>query len=257
MILSRRVALGGVQLDELHESIVIRSIDPGVPTETIQAANRMGGSGQRITGQHWEKLEVSVTFAIDITKRDMALRRQVFDTVIQWALTKGWLTLSWMPGRRMYVDKVIVPGSGDMWAWTDEYTIGFRAYNVPFWQNETATSITGSAATTGALTLLVEGTAESVLDANFVNTSGVVINSFSITAGSNSLALSGIGLTGGATLRIHHGTDGLLRIDAGGANAYSKYTGSDDLYVSPGPVLVRYTASAPGVLTVQNFGRWV
>ena len=30
MILSKRVALGGVQLDELHESIVIRSIDPGL-----------------------------------------------------------------------------------------------------------------------------------------------------------------------------------------------------------------------------------
>ena len=50
MILSRRVALGGVQLDEIHEAIVIRSIDPGVPNETINAVERMGGAGQRITG---------------------------------------------------------------------------------------------------------------------------------------------------------------------------------------------------------------
>ena len=66
MILSKRVALGGVQLDEIHESIVIRSIDPGVPDETVQTTSRMGGAGQRITGSHWETLEVAVNFAINV-----------------------------------------------------------------------------------------------------------------------------------------------------------------------------------------------
>ena len=81
MILSKRVALGGVQLDELHDAIVIRSIDPGVPKESISAVSRMGGWGQRMTGQHWDTLEVSVTYAIDIPKREMILRRQVFEAV--------------------------------------------------------------------------------------------------------------------------------------------------------------------------------
>ena len=49
MILSRRVALNGQQLDELHDAIVIRSIDPGVPNESISAVDRMGGAGSRIT----------------------------------------------------------------------------------------------------------------------------------------------------------------------------------------------------------------
>lgn len=257
MILSRRVALGGVQLDELHESIVIRSIDPGVPTETIQAANSMGGAGQRVTGAHWEYLEAAVTFAIDVSKRDRVLRREIFDRVLQWAGAKGWLTTSELIDRRMYVDKVIYPSGGDMWNWTDEYVIGFRAYNVPFWQSETLTSITGSAAASGAVTLTVNGTADSVLDATFLNTSGVTINTFTITAGDSKIALSALGLAGGATLKITHGTDGLLRIHAGSTSVYSKYTGTDDLYVSPGLVTVRYTAGAPGVLTVQNFGRWV
>lgn len=258
MILSRRVALNGVNLDELHDSIVIRSVDPGVPSETIQAANRMGGSGQRITGEHWETLEVSVAFAIDISKRDMQLRRTVFDTAIDWARQKGWLTLNWMTGRRMYVDKVIYPSSGDMWAWTDEYTITFRAYHVPFWQADTAVqSSTVTAATSGNVTIQVNGDTESVLDILFANKSGATANSFSVTAAGNTIALTGMGLGGSDTLRIHHGTDGILRILAGNASVYEKYTGDDDLYVSPGNIAVSYTSDRAGILTVQNYGRWI
>ena len=39
MILSKRAALNGVQLDELFPEIVIRSVDPGVPHETVSAVN--------------------------------------------------------------------------------------------------------------------------------------------------------------------------------------------------------------------------
>ena len=85
MILTERVSLGGKQLDEIDEMIVIRKVDTGVSHEAVQAANRMGGFGQRMTMQHWETLEVNVTFAIDISKRELARRREVFDAVMAWA----------------------------------------------------------------------------------------------------------------------------------------------------------------------------
>ena len=50
MILSKRAALNGVQLDELFPEIVSRSVDPGVPHETVSAVSRGGGFGQRVTG---------------------------------------------------------------------------------------------------------------------------------------------------------------------------------------------------------------
>ena len=58
MILTKRAALDGVQLDELHDAIVIRGIEPGTPNETLQATGRMGGAGQRVTVQHYDMLEV-------------------------------------------------------------------------------------------------------------------------------------------------------------------------------------------------------
>ena len=49
MILTRRAALGGIQMDELHEAIVIRGIDPGTPQRTLTGVSRMSGAGQRVT----------------------------------------------------------------------------------------------------------------------------------------------------------------------------------------------------------------
>ena len=257
MILSRRVALGGVQLDELHERIVIQSIDPGVPHESVSAVNRMGGYGQRVTGQHWETLEVNVAYAIDVPKTELALRRQIFDAVNSWALRKGWLTTNEMPNRRFYVDKVIVPGSGDVREWTNEYVITFRAYNVPFWQDELPAQAASGTVSSGRVWVPVGGNVRTVLDVSFRNMSGMTINNFTVQAAGNQIALSSLGLGGSSILQISHGTDGLLRITAGGVNVYSKYTGADDMYVDPGNVAVDFSADRAGILTAQAYGRWV
>ena len=257
MILSRRVALGGVQLDEVHEAIVIQSIDPGVPNETINAVERMGGAGQRITGQHWNTLDVQVTYGIDIPKNQLALRRQVFDMVNAWAMRKGWLTINYMENRRVWIDKVILPGSGDIREWTKEFTITFRAYNVPFWQDEVPAAAVSSTTQSGRIYVPVGGNVESVMDATFQNKSGMTIQNFRISAGGNTIQLSGISLGGSATLTISHGTDGLLKIMKGSTSIYNKYSGSDDLYVKPGNVAVEFTADRAGILTAQCFGRYV
>ena len=257
MILSRRVALGGTQLDSLHRSIVIRGIDTGVPKETINAVNRMGGSGQRVTGQHWETMDVSVTFAIDIPHGDMAGRRTVWDSVMKWAMAGGWLTVGHMTGKRLYVDKAILPGSGDLFNWTDDYTITFRAYNVPFWQDATATTVTETVSTSGSLSLTVPGNVKTVMDFSFKNTSGSNVSDLSVTAGGNTIQLSGISLANNATVSITHGTDGLLRILKGSTSVYDKYTGADDLVVSPGSNTVSITASGGGQATATVYGRYV
>ena len=257
MILSKRVALNGVQLDELYPEIVIRSIDPGVPHETVSAVSRGRGFGQRVTGQHWDTLEVSVTYAIDLPKKEMALRRQIFDAVNTWALQKGWLTVNWLEGRRFWVDKVVVPGSGDLWNWTNDFTIIFRAYGVPFWQDEIPAQAVSSVTGNGSVALQVSGNVKSVLDISFQNRSGMTINNFQVQAAGNRIMLTSLGLGGSAVLKIFHGTDGLMRITAGGTNVYSKYSGADDLYVDPGPVTVSFAADRAGVLTASCCGRWV
>ena len=97
----------------------------------------------------------------------------------------------------------------------------------------------------------------SVLDVSFRNMSGMTINNFWVQANGNRITLSNLGLGGSDTLAISHGTDGMLRITAGGSSVYNRYTGADDLYVNPGSVAVDFAADRAGILTVQNYGRWV
>lgn len=234
MILSRRAALGGVQLDEIHEAIVIRSIEQGTAGETLNAVERMGGYGQRMTRQHYNSLDVNISYAIDVPKRNMALRREIMDAVNKWALQKGWLTVNWMEGRRVFVDHVVIPNGGDLWNWTDEYQITFRAYSVPFWQEEKGTKVKTPTAAKGRIWLAINGNVESPLDVDFKNMSGQKIDKFQVSANGKTITLTDLGLGGSSTLHISHGTDGLLQIKAGSTSVYEKYTGDDDIFLLPG-----------------------
>lgn len=258
MRLSRRVALNDAELDAIHEAIVIRGVNTGIPHEGLEAVNRMGGWGQRITRQHWESMDVTVTFAIDVPKWNLELRRQIWEDVISWAIGGGWLTVNFMPDRRFFADHVILPSSGDLWAWTDDFTITFRAYSVPFWQDVDPTAIAGRGVSSFSGTLGVRGHFRTVADVTFKNTSGSTMTTFSITVGGRTIALTGISLANNADLVISHGTDGLLRVTAGGVSVYNKITAesADDLYVDPGTVNISMTAGKSGNVTVSVYGRY-
>ena len=127
MILSRRVALNGQHLDELYGRIVIRGIEFEAPKENIQTISKMGGFGQRIASHRYETLDVVVKWAMDVPKKDLIIRRRIYDDVCRWAMQTGWLTVNFMPERRLWVDKTELSPAGDFRKWTEEYTITFRA----------------------------------------------------------------------------------------------------------------------------------
>ena len=259
MILNRRVALNGNYLDELHEAIVIRSVTDGYPEETEDMVSRMGGVGQRVTNQHWDSLEVTVNFAILVQKTELALRQEIFDMVKTWALQKGWLTFDHKPGKRMRVDKVILPAAGDLWYWTNEFSISFIARNIPFWQQEMPESLVIGTAMNVTRYLTVPGNVRTVVDMDFVNVSGMTISSLRIAAQSSVIQLAGFSLANGQTLSINHGTDGLLRITANGASIMNCRAegSSDDLYVDPGSRQVQITAQRSGRITLSATGRYL
>lgn len=262
MILSRRVSIGGTQLDEIDDAVVIRNVDTGVSHESVNSVNRMGGFGQRMTMQHWESLEVNVTFAIDIDKRNLERRREVFDAVMAWAKVKGWLRTTSQPGKRMRVDKVVLPAAGDLREWTREYTLTFRAYGVPFWQEINPAELAVNSITNGTKSFEVGGIERTVADVTARNISGQTIADITITVGNNTMVFKGLNLLGTETLHIYHGTDGLLRIRAetstASRNCFSLRTpeSADDFYVDPGTVSVKVESKRAVKLTVTAAGRW-
>ena len=259
MILSRRAALNGQYLDNLYERIVITGIDFGAPAETINAVSRMGGAGQKITNAHYDTLEVTVKFAINVSQRDLFTRRQIFEDACKWALQGGWLTVNFMPDRKLYVDKVQIQNPGELRDWTGEYSFTFKAYGVPFWQDTIPASETKTSVSSSSFNMIIPGQYPTVAEAEFTNTSGSSVSTFSITVGSSTIALTGLSLANNKKLRIYHTDNGLLRITADGSSVYNKRSSAstDDLYVNPGTAAISMTAGGAGTLKVSCSGRYV
>lgn len=256
MRLSRRVALNGVQLDSIDKHILIQGIEEAAGKDQISAVSLFGGSGQRITNQHRDSLDVTVRFSIDIKKTNLQGRNDVFEKVCAWAAGGGWLTINYKAGRRLNVICAQLPAAGDLWNWTNTYSIIFRAYGVPYWQQDIQSSIRASGSTI-TRQIGVGGSATTVLDISFRCTSGTC-STFRVTAGSSMIELTGLSLSAGQTLTIDHTAGGLLRIMEGGVSALGKRTAasSDDLYVEPGTVTVTVTTQGSGTLTISCAGRY-
>ncbi len=256
MILSRRVALNGVQVDELDESIVIQEFDPGTPAENIGTVEKMGGVGSRMTSRHWGPLDAKLVLAIDVPRRDMVRRGQVYELIKRWARMGGWLTFNAMNNVQMHVDQVILPSRGDLRAFEDEYTITFRNHFVPFWQSVTPATASAQVST-GSFGITVPGDLETVLDAELTNISGGQIEELTIGIDGRQLVFTAMTLGAGETLVISHGTDGLLRTTVNGTSVYGKLTGSDDLVCGPGSKTVSVVCEGSLEAAVSCRGRFL
>ena len=71
MILKRRVALNGAQLDSLDERIIISGIDEAAGKENITAVASANANGQRFLQKRRDTLDVTVKFVLNIKNSDM------------------------------------------------------------------------------------------------------------------------------------------------------------------------------------------
>ena len=263
MQLSRRVSLNDVQLDEIDDRIIVAGVEEDAARLNYAAVSRFGAPGQRITTRHRDTLDVTVKFAMRITKRDLAARSELFEKVAGWAMGGGWLKLNFKPNRRLWVVCVALPSAGDLAKWDTEYEITFRAYGVPYWQQVTPVSQT--VASTKSLSRIMEiaGTAESVLDVTFTNISGMEISTLTVETAGSRFDFKSLGLKADESLVIDHSEEGLLRIrikSAAGAwrSAMAKRTtdSADELVVSPGTATVTLTAQRAGRVVLSCYGRY-
>ncbi len=266
MILSRRVSLNGQYLDQQNAAIVVRSVQTGAPRSDAQMTPLMSGVGQRITSRSWSELVVTVRFAIDIPKRQLSARRQAYEAACAWALAgRGkWLSVGYMSGRRLYVDRVEIAEPADLWEWTNDYTFMFHAVSVPFWQDQTPASITVGILTptgpehTATFAMNIPGHIRTVLNVTIWNHAEAGMSSATIATGISTIALTGLNLASRSGLVVSHTDDGLLQITAGGVDAYANQVagGSTDLYVDPGSQQISITVDRDVTIEFSCYGRY-
>ena len=263
MQLRHRVALDGVQLDAVDERIIIRKVETGEGKVNISTVG-LPADGSRVTGMSRESIDVTVRFCIRIKKKGMADREEVLEKVNAWAAKGGKLTVNYKAGRKVRVFLAQAAAAGDPWEWTKEYALVFRACGVPYWQEDTGISVTKTGVSSSSFSMTIGGSARSVLDASFKNTSGSTVNTLTLSTPEASLSFTGLGLGNNETLEIDHEDNGKrcvprIRIkNTSGVyrSALDKRSGSNDLYVSPGSRTITLTAGGSGNLTVTNCGRF-
>lgn len=267
MVLTRRVALNGVWLDDVDSRIVISSVEPGDGKENISAVDTASGYGQRITGNRRSTLDIIIKFRmLEHGKNVTGLqqRAELLEKINAWARAGGYLTANYKPDRRIGVILVQAPGEGSLWDYTKEFTMTFRAYTVPYWEQETLRSITfGGSSNSGAGNATVEGSAPTQMDVNLQNTSGQAISYANVVVDNKTLYFNNLGLGAGETLVIDH-NDGLLRIrirSSGGAYrsamALRHPDSVDDFLVEPGARGCSFAAQRACRMTVSWRGRYL
>jgi len=267
MILQRRVALNGIWMDELDDRIVISGIEPGSGKENITATDSAAGYGQRVTGNRRSTLDLVVRFKFMLrskTEELMAERSQLLEKVNAWAAAGGVLTVNYKPNRQLNVILVQAPGEGSLWDYTKEFSLTFRAYDIPYWEDEEAnTAVIGGSTQTDEGACTIEGSANTQADVILENMSGANIKGCTVSVGGKTMAFSQATLAANEALVIDH-VNGLVRIrirSAGGtytsAMALRESSSADDFMVSPGACALSYSAQRACRMTVSWRNRYL
>ena len=262
MILKRRVALNGVQLDELDERIIITGIDEAAGKDNITAVASINGAGQRVVKKRRDTLDVTVKFAMAIKNDDMEGRALLLEAVNAWAAKGGWLTVNYRPDRRLGVVLAQAPGGGDQFNWANEYTLVFRAYAVPYWEDAAPATATSGTAASGSMQITVPGSAETVADVIVANKSGAAIAKVELTIGGKYMKFETTGtlMSGGQSLLVDHPqtvNQIYLRALVNGASVLKYRTGANDFSVQPGNAAISFSASRAVQVTVSVRGRYL
>lgn len=255
------VALNGIELHSLDGGIVLQGVDEGAASWNITTGSRAGKDGQYINNFEKRYRDVVVSFAI-AEKHDLIRRADILQRVCAWAAGGGDLTVSYRDRQRLRVVCAQLPAVKTLTKWAETYSITFRAYAVPFWQNMDAESANIASGTSGSATLRVKESAGGKLCCEATNTSGGTVNTLSIAANGQSIQLQNLSLANGHKVIIDYDERDIQRIRTTNGSTYVSVLGNrttnsdDDILLNCGTNTVTVTSGAAMSWKVYTYGRW-
>ena len=251
------VGLDGVELSAIAPEIIVTDITHNGPVREVRASDIAGRNGKLYTRTVTSSTGVTVSF--EIHTPDVRRRAALMEEVQRWAMPGGVLTTSDRPDRVLRVVCDSLPTVESAQKWTGVCSIGFVAYAVPFWEDETPrrVSITGN----GSKSLFVPGfAAPASVEAKVTNTGIGAISSVTLTAGDTPMTFRGLSMGAGQTMILAHDARGLLTARIGGESVLDKRTpeSSDELELDPGKhATLSVTTDGTASTTFEVRGRYV
>lgn len=254
-----RVYLNGVGLADIDPSIIIRDVSYQVPQIATRTVERARYHGSHVTRQRMDTSGVTVTF--EIREYSPSFRQSVAERVTAWAMSGGVLTTDDRPGKRLHVVCTTPPAIESALKWTDALTLGFSAFDNPFWEDAhpsllVLTGISNSGQMYGP------GSASDPFVEVDVKPASSTMHSLTLTAGSSTMTFLDLTIPSGKTFSLYYDQSMILhavRADTGAALLSKRSAASaDDLMITRGVFsTVSYTADVSVSATFKTRGLYL
>lgn len=240
--------LNNVALSSLNVNLYVSDISYMPTQEEVTLAHLAGRNGGLVVRRRKEQSTVTISFELHVYSTQ--LRQEACAEVIRWASNGGRLTTTDRQGQFLDCVCTKLPAIESALKWTDNLTVEFTAYAIPYWQSVTADTATVN----GSGTLFVHGNGGKAM-VNATITANDSMTSLSIEVGETTIALSGISLSANDQVEISHSADGILSIKKGSTSLLNKRTAasSDDLLAVCGADnLITVSSNATAVVSVKG-----
>jgi hypothetical protein len=254
MISRYEAYLNGIALSSISADILVHDIQYATPSyknEVFSVAKRQGA---RIHRRYIGKAQTSIIF--EIHTYNTATRQSICNAVQMWAKDGGILTTSDRPGQRFRCVCETPPVITSASKWTDELSVVFSAYSVPYWEDEyyASTTLSGSS---GSGNLFVPGSVDDVPVEVDIVPSGT-LTSISLTVNGRTLSISGVSIASGTTIKIAYDDEMIQSIMAGTTSILNKRTGVDDLLANGNKNnSIGFTSNVSCSVTFKGRGLWL
>ena len=255
MISRYEAVLNGVGLSGLDADILIHDIKHSPSAFTDNRYSVAKRNGLRTDKRSFSS--VSVTIVFEIHAYSVMTRRAICDAVCAWAKDGGKLETNDKNGQFLQCVCTQFPSVESTRNWTDELSVTFTAFEIPFWQESVQTIVTFSAGTSGTKDFFVPGSGDdNVIEA--IIRANASLSSVAITVNGRTLTLSGLSVAQNKEIKILYDDKGIQSIKVDNTSLLNKRTGVDDLLAKCGKInTASFTASASVNVTLRTRGLWV
>lgn len=280
------VKLGAASLSALSDKIIVRDIVEEPYEEEIYKAPKAYSPGQRVSKKVRRSLSVRVVFVV--RERNPQKRAEILNSIASWAVSDTTLEVNYRTvtkvtdsgytyteGRQL--SRVVLtepPALDSANKWTQDLSMTFTAFDVPYWEDLSRYGYSFSASTLDVMnrysysgTIYNNGTApETPVEMQITNDdSSSVLQSMNIRVGDYRFYLEELDVDPGYELIIEYDDDtGVLvinRIATTGSKA-SRLScrtadSNDELIAQPGANSVQITANVPVSGYIYVRGRYL
>lgn len=143
MFLRFEATMNGKKFSRIAEELILIDIVEDAAEMDVQTSALAGRDGLFVASRRRKSLSVSLTCVI--RTQDIKERRRIMQKVAEWAGNGGKLEINPRPGKYLMVQVDEPPALGSHLKWTEELTLTFVAYDVPYWLSDSSHALATAA----------------------------------------------------------------------------------------------------------------